>query len=368
MIVTITLSLIFCIAAFYLFVYLSSYHPLDKQNEPVFSSPDAPLLNREHSIKIMTWNIQFMAGKGYHFWFESLDNSGQDERPDRKSITKTIQEVANIIKHEDPDIILLQEVDDGAKRSDYEDQLKRLLDLLPDKFSCHTSCFYWKTSFLPHPKIMGATGMKLSIISKYKIKRAIRHCLPLVPKNWIVQQLGIKRAVLKAQLPYAEGGELIIMNTHLEAFAQGYDTLQKQVEKTREMLKQLDEAKKPWIIGGDFNLLPPDQLAHLDCKSRQEYQPETELQSLYNQFQMAPSLQQLSDEKQSWLTYFANDPKISNADRTLDYLFYADCLQSKNAAVNQSGGFGCSDHAPLSAEFKLSSHGDFWIKNSQKNQ
>ncbi|RLA19318.1 MAG: endonuclease/exonuclease/phosphatase family protein, partial [Gammaproteobacteria bacterium] len=343
--------LIFFIPLFYLLVYLSSYHPKAEQDEVVFCPTDTPLLNKSSPIKVMTWNIQFMAGKGYHFWFEPLDDSGPDKRPSRENICKTSKDIATIIERENPDIVLLQEVDDSAKRTDNEDQLQKLLILLPESYRCHTSCFYWKTRFLPHPKVMGATGMKLSIISKYKIKQAIRHSLPLVPKNWIVQQLGIKRAILEAHIPYSDGSTLTVMNSHLEAFSQGYDTLQRQVEKIKEKLLKLDKEKAPWIMGGDFNLLPPGQHQQLDDKSRQEFQEESELQLLYKHFSVLPSTEQLSKDKAAWLTYFANDPTIQSADRTLDYLLHSSALKCQKVVVNQTGGFGCSDHAPLTAEF-----------------
>ncbi len=296
-----------------------------------------------------------MAGRGYHFWFEPLDDSGPDERPGRENIFKTIQDVAAIIKNEAPDIVLLQEVDDGAKRTDYEDQLQALLKLLPENYSSHASCFYWKTRFLPHPKVMGSTGMKLSIISKYKIERATRHSLPLVPKNWIVQQLGIKRALLETQLPCSDDTKLVVMNTHLEAFSQGYDTLQRQVEQIKEKLLTLDKESMPWVIGGDFNLLPSGQYEQLDEESRQEFQAKSELKLLYKNFSVLPSAQQLAEDKKAWLTYSANNPAIKQPDRTLDYLIHSHSLSCQKATVNQIDGFNCSDHAPLSAEFRFTS-------------
>jgi endonuclease/exonuclease/phosphatase family metal-dependent hydrolase len=358
MIINIIIFLSLFITSFYILIYLLSDHPKDKQREALFCPANTPLLDKGASVKIMTWNIQFMAGTGYHFWFEPLDDSGPDKRANKEDILKTIEAVAIVIQQENPDIILLQEVDDGAKRTDKEDQLQKLLKLLPKSYSSHTSCFYWKTAFLPHPKIMGSTGMKLSIISKYKIENAVRHSLPLIPQNWIVQQLGIKRAILEATFPYKGGGELIVMNTHLEAYSQGYDTLQKQVVQIKEQLLKLDEAQADWIIGGDFNLLPTGQYQQLDDESRKEFQAETELQLLYDHFSVLPSRQQLAENEADWLTYLPNAPSIQSADRTLDYLIHSNGLMPQKVAVNQTAGFSCSDHAPLCATFTFShAHG-----------
>ena len=364
MIIHIIIFLSLSITSFYILIYLLSDHPKNIQSEAVFCPTNAPLLDKDSRLKIMTWNIQFMAGNGYHFWFEPLDDSGPDKRPAKENILKTIEAVAALIKQEKPDIILLQEVDDGSTRTDKEDQLEKLLRFLPENYSSHTSCFYWKTAFLPHPKIMGSTGMKLSIISKYKINKATRHSLPLIPQNWIVRQLGIKRAILEATLPYKNGGELTVMNTHLEAYSQGYDTLQKQVEQVKEQLLKLDNAQLDWIIGGDFNLLPTGQYQQLDDESRKEFQPETELQLLYEHFSVLPSKQQLTENEVAWLTYLPNDPSIQSADRTLDYLIHSNGLKPQKVHVNQAAGFSCSDHAPLCATFKFSrAHGSDTIQS-----
>jgi len=132
-----------------------------------------------------------MAGKNYVFFYDLLDNSGPDGRPSPEDIAKTLKEVARIIQDENPDVILLQEVDDGAKRTDYEDQLASLLPLLPKEYACYASAFYWKASFVPHPRIMGAAGMKLSTISKYKMTEAVRHQLALIPADPLTQQFNL---------------------------------------------------------------------------------------------------------------------------------------------------------------------------------
>ena len=175
----IMLPLLVLIVGLFIWGYFATYHPKNVQKETVTCNANAPTLKSSQKVKILSWNVQYMAGKGYVFFYDLLDNSGPDKRPAKDSITKTINEVARIIKQENPDIILLQEVDEGASRTDKEDQLKRLLGLISKDYGCHCSSFYWKASFVPDPNVMGAVGMKLSTISKYKIKEGTRYQLPL---------------------------------------------------------------------------------------------------------------------------------------------------------------------------------------------
>ena len=137
------------------------------------------------------------------------------------SFQNILKQIATIIINERPDIVLLQEVDDGAKRTDYEDQLAELLALLPKEYGNHASTFYWQANFVPHPALMGPVGMKLSTLSKYQILQATRYGLTgIQSQSWIMQQMNPKRAILEIQLPINDLGTLSVMNTHLSDFAQ----------------------------------------------------------------------------------------------------------------------------------------------------
>src|SRR4029079_838374 len=119
--------------------------------------------------------------------------------------------------------------------------------------------FYWRAAYVPHPRIHGAVGMKLAILSRYQISGAQRHQLALIPGDPLSQQFYIKRAILEAHLPVAGGHDFVALDTHLDAFAQGSDTMAPQGAHSETLLASLPSAGLPWVIGGDFNLLPCDQ-------------------------------------------------------------------------------------------------------------
>lgn len=337
-------------------VWFTTFHPADLQAEAVACTEDAAPLQPGQTLKVLNWNVQYMAGKGYVFFYDLPDNSGPDERPSREAVAQTFAEVARVIREEDPDLVLLQEVDDGADRTDGEDQLARLLGMLPSEYVCHTSAFYWKAAFVPHPRILGAVGMKLSIVSKYRITSAQRHQLALMPADPLTQQFNFKRAVLEARLPIAGGGELAVLNTHLDAFAQGSDTMTRQVQQVDAILSQLTQAGLPWLIGGDFNLLPPtpDAYQRLIPSHQSYYNPETEIIPLYERYQAVPSLAEVtSPEYQRWFTHYPNDPAIAGPDRTIDYLFLSPALGLGEHYVRQHDTLTISDHLPLIAEITL---------------
>jgi endonuclease/exonuclease/phosphatase family metal-dependent hydrolase len=268
------------------------------------------------------------------------------------SIRRTIKDVVKVIVDEDPDFVLLQEIDDGAKRTGNQDQLQALLEQLPKAYKYHTSAFYWKSGFVPHQRILGRAGMKLSTLSKHPIISAKRHKLPLKPDNFIAKHLGIKRAVLEANVPYAEGGKLVLLNTHLEAFSKQSDISQKQVDHISVLLKSFNEKNIPWVIGGDFNLLHQGQLVALEPRQRIYYQPESELSSLTNQFACIPSITDIQSDPSKWYSFYSNDPDVKAPDRTLDYIFYSPLFSCESKSVRQHDTANISDHFPVIASFK----------------
>ena len=336
-------------------VWALTFHPKPQQPEAIICRGEAPLLQPGQLLKVLCYNVQYMAGKNYIFFYDVPGQEGPHSRPSREDITRTIGEVARVLREEDPDIILLQEVNDGARRTDYEDQLARLLPLLPDHYMCHTQAFYWKARYVPHKHINGAVGMKLVVLSKYRIDKAIRHQLPLMPKDPLTRQFILKRAILETHLPMSNGQTLTVLNTHFDTWARGSNTMHKQVAMVDGILSRLEAEGVPWLIGGDFNLLPPgDQFKQIPDYHQAEYEPETELALLYQKYPAIPALPDLSGpDAAKWLTHFPNDPRVSGPVITLDYIFYSRLLALQHAAVRHHDTLHISDHLPVVGHFRL---------------
>jgi endonuclease/exonuclease/phosphatase family metal-dependent hydrolase len=340
-------------------IYNVTWHPARHERMPVScNARDAapPILMPGQALKVMTWNIQYLAGKRYVFWYDMPDGSGPDERPTADDIAYNLDEVARVIRDEQPDIVLLQEVNDGAKNTDYTNQLALLQERVTDLYPCSTEAFYWKSDFVPDRHIYGSVGMKLATLSRYQMDKAERLQLPSPNGNLIGRQFEPKRALLLSDLPLRDGGHLAVVNTHLGDFKPGDDTLQRQVAATTQLLDTFEQAGTLWISGGDFNLLPQGQYQRLPAEQREQYAPESELHALWDKYPMIPSNDDANGEdRRKWYTRFPNDPRLSGPDRTLDYLFYSLKLKRVDAQVRQADTLLISDHLPVIGRFLVPS-------------
>ena len=209
-------------------------------------SPDKPL-------RVMVWNVRFMTGGVYNFWdgpdaVEELDTNKQ------KVIAK---QVIALIRDVNPDIVLLQEVDWDPRVG--MDQVQWLIDELGEQYPCYSATTYSRLNhdfFLPERK--RPAEQNLVTLSRYQLENSRRYELARIPEPYI-RHLRYQRAILETQLKTKNGQQLLILNTHLDAFDQGTDTMERQVDQVNELLNRFEAQKKNWIIGGDFNLLPQGQ-------------------------------------------------------------------------------------------------------------
>ena len=166
-------------------------------------------------------------------------------------VNNNIANITKQIRYENPDFILLQEVDRNSARSYRLDQVERFAANFTDMVYTYAPNF--RVSFIPYPKPpIGQVESGLASYSKYKISEATRYQLP-VAFYWPIRTINLKRCIMVDRLP-VEGSdkELILINLHLEA----YDDGPGRDAQTKLMFGIMDkerEAGNYVIAGGDFN-------------------------------------------------------------------------------------------------------------------
>ena len=329
-------------------IYSLTWRPEAKEVLTVSCPTTAPVLVPGQALKVMTWNVQYLAGKRYVFWYNLADGSGPDTRPTAEDMAFSLDQVTRVIRDEQPDLVLLQEVDKNAKASGYQDQLKLLQERLVDLYPCSAQAVTWQADFVPDRHIFGSVGRTLVTLSRFQIEHAERLQLPVAEANLISRQFAPKPALLVSYLPLNDGGQFVAINTQLDSPTQDNSNLRQQMQATAAALNRFESYGTPWLIGGDFNLLPIGQYLRLPAEQRAGYSPDSELHQLWEKYPMIPSNPEATGiDRELWLTHFPNDPRVEEPDRTLDYLFYSPKLKRIEGYVRQEDTLTISDHLPV---------------------
>ena len=201
------------------------------------------------SIKFMAWNLGYGAlGDNADFF---MDGGTSVYTADEERVNSNLTGMLVEIKANDPDFLLLQEVDRDSSRSYHTDEYKSFQDELAGYSSCFANNF--KVVYLPYPiPPIGQVNSGIASFSKYHTESAERVQLP-IPFKWPYRMVNLKRCLIVSRIP-VEGSdkELVVINLHLEA----YDSGKGKVEQTKALSKlmKVEQDKGNYVIvGGDFN-------------------------------------------------------------------------------------------------------------------
>ncbi|MDH0302397.1 MULTISPECIES: endonuclease/exonuclease/phosphatase family protein [unclassified Pseudomonas] len=322
------------LAALWLLAGHLAWQPAPREALAVACNGPAQPLAPGQALKVMTWNVQYLAGKRYVFWYDQ--GRGDDTRPSAEDLAFNLDEVARVIRAEQPDIVLLQELDKEAKATDYQDQFALLRERLVDLYPCSVQTYDWKAGFVPDRHVFGSVGRTLATLSRFPIDKAERLQLPNAADGALARLRETQPALLVSYLPLSDGSRLAVLNTRLSPYRLGSDLQQRQVKHVAKVLDRLETQGTPWLIGGDFNLLPLGQYRRLPAAQRGSYPADSDLHLLWDKYPMIPS-----------------NAEAGGADRTLDYLLHSPRLLRVEARVLQEDTLQISDHLPVTARLLL---------------
>lgn len=244
----------------------------------LFSKSDAPV-----TLRVMTYNI-------HH-------GEGLDGRVDTARI-------AALIKQERADIVALQEVDKGVRRTALRDLTAELASLT-GMTGVFSNNFHYQG---------GEYGN--AVLSRFPVKRWTNHHYQMIRPN---EQRGILALVLDVQ-----GREVVFMNTHIDSRPDDAERWL-NVWEMEELTKKCGD--RPVILCGDFNNQPKGRVYERLTRTFQD----------------------------TWTKVGAGDGftfPANGANRRIDYIWFTqpEALKPLKAWVTQSEA---SDHLPLVAEFEL---------------
>lgn len=357
---------IFLLLLLALLVLLAGCDPFNTRFEPIeeglyyeaeniteAAPPGADLL-------VMNWNAKFGGGR-IDFWFDCF---GDRVLMEEAEVIENLEGLAAKIRHVDPDILLLQEIDIEAKRSAYIDQVQWILDNTDLNYAVYAS--QWKADFIPSDGL-GRMDMGVATFSKYPLRDATRINLPQSEsQDAVTQYFYLNRNILTAVVDLPGFGPLHIVNVHADAYSQD-GTKRIHIDRFKEELDRLDAEGHIFLGGGDLNTLPPGsdvQFGFADSVCEDEdfiaddYRDEADwLVSLYEDYNAAIPLDVYQADNAAHYTHSVSNDIFWN--RKLDYLFTNITFVDGSGMTHQdesSGGmetFSLSDHAPISGRLSL---------------
>lgn len=320
-------------------VLATEHRPAPVETVEVACQGDAAGLTAGQPFTVLSWNLQYGASRKHHFFYDG----GEAVHVPPEDVAWTIDAISAALKAADPDLVLLQEVDRDSKRTGRKDQLPPLVQA--SGATCQAATPYHKSPFVPTPtgNFLGRVDMELATATRGPMLHASRLALPMLVEPRYRQVFNLKRAVLVTEVPVKGWDQpLAIANTHLSAFSRGDGTLEKQVAVLREWIEARPEGQ-PWIVAGDFNLLPPGfdkgLLKAQDDVYADDPNPIAQLYPKYTEVLG----DQLAPEHRTYLPFGATEP-----DRKIDYFFVGGPLRVEAARVLAEHR-DISDHLPVVA-------------------
>jgi endonuclease/exonuclease/phosphatase family metal-dependent hydrolase len=338
------------------------------------------------SLKVMAWNVKYGACR-IDFWF---DFWGDRVQMSSTEVTDCLTRVAALIREYDPDILMTEEIEVDSKRSAYIDQVRFLLENTNLRYAGYMST--WNARYVPSEGV-GRIDLGNAILSRYPITRAERiRQVDRTDQDPLTSTFYIKRAIGRVEVDVGQGRRIAAYVVHTEAYDQD-GTKQEQIQQIHDVLKQ---ETLPWVIGGDFNELPPvcDERAapgtpgscdgklrlsgFLDERASSQgtdfeqppYTPSV-MKQYYDDFEPYIPLSRYGIGEENQRRYFThtvlgpdsvNDQGVPGFwNRTLDYLFIrkgeqwtdTDVIQGPGQQGIQSDALRLSDHAPVVGTWRL---------------
>ena len=231
---------------FLLTAVITDYRPAERevlQDRSGLSSGVAEAL--PDSLSILCWNIGYGGlGDDMDFFYDG----GTQVRTSRER---------TLARHS-PDIILLQEVDECSRRTYRINEVKMLQEAFPDY---HIYLAYnYKSFFVPIPvkAPMGRVASGVVLMSRIEPEEVHRWQYPS-RFPWPVSMFNLKRCLLTATFRLADGGSIVIGNTHNTAYDSG-GMRTAEIRWLGELTSSLALHGTPFIIGGDWNQFPPEYI------------------------------------------------------------------------------------------------------------
>ncbi|MFC3198754.1 endonuclease/exonuclease/phosphatase family protein [Parapedobacter deserti] len=270
-------------------------------------------------FSVMTYNIGYLSG---------MTNNEAVQR-DSALFQSNLRDAAALLVALAPDVVCVQEIDYGSRRSYCVDQEVALAD---GAYPFVARAVNWDKRYVAFPywppsahfaKVVSGQ----SVLSRFPIvSHAVDTLATVASAPFYYRAFYLHRLAQIAKLEVL-GREVMIINVHLEAFDR--NTRQQHTERVLQLYRQYAD-RYPTIMLGDFNSSPDEADPTINTILRENLRTVD-----------------LGDVFDIPYTYNSESPSSR-----LDYIFYSDALELVEGRVAVEAG-QISDHLPVWAAFRF---------------
>jgi len=174
---------------------------------------ESALVDQEY--KAISYNIGFAAYTPDFGFF--MDGGTKSRANSEESVKSVIDGIGDFLKSENPDIILVEEVDKKATRSYHYDQDKALRGKLDGYDSMFTVNFDSPYLFYPITKPHGKSYAGMLTLSKFNIESGLRRSLTI--ENGFMKFVDLDRCYSVSRITVENGKELVLYTVNSENLA-----------------------------------------------------------------------------------------------------------------------------------------------------
>lgn len=205
----------------------------------------APSTPAPSTLRVMSWNIKYGGGR-IDFWF---DLWGDRVQMSEAEVDTNLARITALVREVDPDLLLVQEIEVSSRRSAYVNMVRRILESTDLSYAAYFPT--WRSKYIPSEGL-GRMDLGNAIFSRYPIRSAQRIAqADRTDQDPLTAYFYIHRAVGRAVVDV--GRDVAALVVHTEAYDQD-GTKRKQLI---QILDLINHEPLPFVIGGDFNALPP---------------------------------------------------------------------------------------------------------------
>lgn len=232
--------------------------PIEQVNTTAAATPEAKVLSTDTTLQFLSWNIGYGGlGAETDFFYDD----GKMVITPEDWVKRYVAGIEQTLKdNSSADFMFIQEADQYSKRSWHINEVKGIEAQLPAHYS--TFAVNYDVKYLPFPwtEPLGRILGGVLTLSKFEPVKSERIALPGIT-DFPRKLFYLKRCLLMQRYKVSNGKELVAINTHFEAYDDG--GVKKQQMALTKKLVEAEYAKGNYvIIGGDWNIAPPDFDVH----------------------------------------------------------------------------------------------------------